>query len=101
MDPRRARTHGLQRVNRLTGWLAGGAMVASGAFVALLARPHATSAASHAPTGSVGAGVTTTLDPYAPDGGSGYGGAVAQPLSPPAQVPVPSPSQGQVSSGGS
>jgi hypothetical protein len=103
VDPRHARSRGLQRVNRLTGWLAAGALAVSGAFVALLARPHTTAAASHPPAGS-GAGevTTTTLDPYAGQyGGSVDGGGSAQPLAPPTQAPLPTVNQGQVSSGGS
>ena len=42
----RTRSRGFARVNRLTGWLAGGAVVVSGAFVALLAHPHASSGAA-------------------------------------------------------
>ena len=104
VDPRHARSRGLQRVNRLTGWLAAGALAVSGAFVALLARPHATSAASHPHLGSgVGQVTTTTLDPFAgQDGGPvDDGGVSTQPLAPPTQAPLPTVNQGQVSSGGS
>jgi len=89
---------------RLTGWLAAGALAVSGAFVALLARPHSIVAVSHPPLGS-GAGkvTTTTLDPFAGQNGGSTddGGASAQPLAPPTQAPLPTVNQGQVSSGGS
>jgi len=107
MDARGHRSRGLARVNRLTGWLAGGALVASGAFVAMLAHPHASSSASQR-SGSAGAtspgatapvGPTTSLDPY----GDGSGGAsvAPAPLNPPVQIPQQSYSQSQVSSGAS
>ncbi|HVN50388.1 MAG TPA: hypothetical protein VMT43_03090 [Acidimicrobiales bacterium] len=100
MDPRHARSRGLRQVNRVTSWLVGGALVASGGFVALLARPHST-AAGRATAGS-GAGVTTTLDPFGGGGGAvDDGGPAAQPLNPPVQPPLPSASQGQVSTGAS
>ena len=94
----RTRSRGLTRVNRLTGWLAGGAVVASGAFVALLAHPHASSGAAGTrpprpfrPTPGVTApadtapgatdsppttgDATTTLDPF--NGSSSNGGGRA------------------------
>jgi hypothetical protein len=105
MDARRHRSRGLARVNRLTGWLAGGALVASGAFVALLAHPHASSSASQ-PSGSAGAtspvAPTTSVDPYAGGYSDGSGGAVTPaPLNPPVQIPQQSSQQAQVSTGAS
>jgi len=99
MDPRRARTQGLQRVSRLTAWMAGGAVVVSGAFVALLARPHLSTAQTRTPLGAGGA--TTTLDPFGGGGSVDDGGAAAQPLNPPVQAPLPSAGPAQVSSGAS
>ena len=112
MDPRRRRSHGLRYVNRATGWLAGAGVVASGAFIALLARPHPTTATTRTTTGTVNGGATTTtFDPFAggdgapglgqDDGGGGNGGASVQPLSPPVQAPVAAPGGGQVSTGAS
>jgi len=119
MDARRHRSKGLARVNRLTGWLAGGALVASGAFMALLAHPHASAGSAKPATGPVGgsaspgvtAGPTTTVDPFAgsglsdgsgvSDGSNGDGSVATAPLQAPVQVPQVSPRQSQVSSGGS
>jgi hypothetical protein len=102
MDPRHRRRAGLRQVNRLTGWLVGGAVVACGAFAGLLARPSiGTSSARTVPPP---AGATTTVPTYGPqDGSSGVGddgGAVA-PLSPPVQAPSPTSGASQVTTGAS
>ena len=115
MDARRQRSRGLDQINRLTGWLAGGALVASAAFVALLARPS-TSPASTPPSsrsGPADTGVTappvssaTTVDPNVAgsvDGnGDGTSGSVAPaPLNPPVQAPRQSSRQAQATTGAS
>jgi hypothetical protein len=100
MDRRAVRRAGLQRVTRVTGWLAAGALVASGAFVALLARPTATSAArtttppgpSTSTPAAGGDGTPTTL-------GGDQGGSVGPALSPPVQVPQATQAPAQVTSG--
>ena len=101
MDRRAVRRAGLQRVTRLTGWLTAGALVVSGAFVALLARPTSSSAArstsgsstSGASNGDLGGGVAV---PTTIDGNQGDAGPA---LSPPAQVPQTTFAPAQVASG--
>ncbi len=100
--------------------MAGGALVVSGAFVALLAQPHARSGAATTTTTDPAASAvttpevtapgvteappvtgapTTTLDPLG--GTSIDGGGSAAPLNPPVQVPRSSSRSSQVSSGAS
>jgi hypothetical protein len=100
MDARHRRTQGLARVNRLTGWLAGGALVVTGGFAALLAQPRSHTAAP--PTGPVGSGVgATSGSSTAGTQGASAGQASQQPLSPPDVSPQPAQSQSQVSTGAS
>jgi hypothetical protein len=119
MDARRRRSRGLTQINRLTAWVAGGALVASGGFVALLARPSTHPAPTAPANGSTGAGPSvtapptgaTTVDPNATDpvGGSSDGGyqdgsgatVAPTPINPPVQVPRPSSRQAQVTTGAS
>jgi hypothetical protein len=111
---RHQRRRGLERVSRLTGWLAGAALVASAAFAALLARPQSSTArpaSTPAPTPTAPtASAPTPTDPGLSDPSAP---ATSTPTySPPTLTPTPrlrpshrapqsSSSQGVVSSGAS
>ncbi len=83
----RTRSRGLARVNRLTGWLAGGAVVVSGAFVALLAHPQARSGAASRPSTNP---TTPRGDGTAGDRLWGHRCPVRRPAAPPPRS-IPSP----------
>jgi hypothetical protein len=104
MDARHRRRTGLQQVNRVTSWLAGGAVVVCGAFVGLLARPAA--GAGHANHPALPSSSPSTTGPTLGSSGDGSGaiddgGAPVVQPSPPTQAPVSASGGSQVTTGAS
>jgi hypothetical protein len=112
MTPPRRRDHGLSFVRKATIWIAGGAVIAVGAFAALLGRP--TGAGAGTGSSSVGSTIDGTSDRGATtpstNARAGSSPTTVAPsgrrttpttISPPAQAPRSSRRRPSVSSGGS
>jgi hypothetical protein len=93
----RQRDAGLQKVSRLTRWIAAASAAAAGAFALVVAQHRPSAAAGVRPPS--GPAPTDTVPPSAQPGDDG-----AQPapeLSPPAQAPQPATGFSQATSGAS
>lgn len=93
----RQRDAGLQKVSRLTRWIAAGSAAAAGAF-ALAVAQHRPSAAA----GTRSSGSTVPNDPAPPSElGPDDGAQAPTQLTPPVQAPQPAVGSGQVTTGAS